>query len=569
MKLILALDIGIASVGWAVLDKESETVLEAGSNIFPEASAAGNQVRREMRQARRIKRRQKTRLDDFNKLWEKNNLSIPQYKSTEIVNLKVKALREEISLDELYLILYSYLKHRGISYLEDAQDDSLSSSNAYTNGLKENAKALEKHYPCEIQRDRLQTIGKYRGQTQITDDNNEKIDLSNVFTIGAYRKEIKKVLETQKLYHNELTDELCDDYILIFNRKRKYYEGPGNEKSRTDYGRFTTRLDQNGNYIDEENIFEKLIGKCSVYPDELRGAAASYTAQEFNLLNDLNNLTINGRKLEESEKHAIVQRIKTSNSILERKKVLSYLKSLHLARKKAMICNQQHLPTGFYSSYDNHSRSSKVIGFQIEKDRKYYGDLWKKIVTVKIENQAKAYGMITDDKEGADKIREFSRDILNADKSNREAHAAKVYFNLLMGTSFSRGNEDILLNSGLDYGYAVLRGYIARACVGYGLNTQIGIHHKSEYNRFNLVDDLMEPLRPMVDIVAYNSMKNDEYFTPEHRRKLVNILNMKIVYRNKKMYVCNMIENYVEQYASFVMGRIDDIVFPRISELVG
>lgn len=234
-----------------------------------------------------------------------------------------------------------------------------------------------------------------------------------------------------------------------------------------------------------------------------------------------------------------------------------------------MICNQQHLPTGFYSSYDNHSRSSKVIGFQIEKDRKYYGDLWKKIVTVKIENQAKAYGMITDDKEGADKIREFSRDILNADKSNREAHAAKVYFNLLMGTSFSRGNEDILLNSGLDYGYAVLRGYIARACVGYGLNTQIGIHHKSEYNRFNLVDDLMEPLRPMVDIVAYNSMKNDEYFTPEHRRKLVNILNMKIVYRNKKMYVCNMIENYVEQYASFVMGRTDDIVFPRISELVG
>lgn len=234
-----------------------------------------------------------------------------------------------------------------------------------------------------------------------------------------------------------------------------------------------------------------------------------------------------------------------------------------------MICNQQHLPTGFYSSYDNHSRSSKVIGFQIEKDRKYYGDLWKKIVTVKIENQAKAYGMITDDKEGADKIKEFSRDILNADKSNREAHAAKVYFNLLMGTSFSRGNEDILLNSGLDYGYAVLRGYIARACVGYGLNTQIGIHHKSEYNRFNLVDDLMEPLRPMVDIVAYNSMKNDEYFTPEHRKKLVNILNMKIVYRNKKMYVCNMIENYVEQYASFIMERTDDIVFPRISELVG
>ena len=161
MKYILALDIGVASVGWAVLDKESESVLEAGSNIFPEASAAENQVRREMRQSRRIKRRQRTRLNDFNKLWEKYNFSIPQIKSNEIVDLKVKALREEISLDELYLILYSYLKHRGISYLEDAQDDSVSGTSAYANGLKVNAKALEKNYPCEIQKDRLQTVGKY------------------------------------------------------------------------------------------------------------------------------------------------------------------------------------------------------------------------------------------------------------------------------------------------------------------------------------------------------------------------------------------------------------------------
>lgn len=234
-----------------------------------------------------------------------------------------------------------------------------------------------------------------------------------------------------------------------------------------------------------------------------------------------------------------------------------------------MICNQQHLPTGFYSSYDNHSRASKVIGFQIEKNREYYDNLWTDIVKVKIENQAKAYYMMVEDLDGAHKIADFSKEITSGDKSNREAHAAKVYFNQLMGTSFSRGNEDILLNSGLDYGYAVLRGYIARACVGYGLNTQIGIHHKSEYNRFNLVDDLMEPLRPLVDIVAYKNMKDAVYFTPEHRRSLVNILNMKIFYRNKKMFVCNMIENYIEQFASLIMDRVDVIEFPDVSELMG
>lgn len=319
MKYILALDIGIASVGWAVLDKESETVIEAGSNIFPEASAADNQLRRDMRGAKRNNRRLKTRINDFIKLWENNNLSIPQFKSTEIVGLKVRAITEEITLDELYLILYSYLKHRGISYLEDALDDTVSGSSAYANGLKLNAKELETHYPCEIQQERLNTIGKYRGQSQIINENGEVLDLSNVFTIGAYRKEIQRVFEIQKKYHPELKDEFCDGYMLIFNRKRKYYEGPGNEKSRTDYGRFTTKLDANGNYITEDNIFEKLIGKCSVYPDELRAAAASYTAQEYNVLNDLNNLTINGRKLEENEKHEIVERIKSSNTINMRK----------------------------------------------------------------------------------------------------------------------------------------------------------------------------------------------------------------------------------------------------------
>lgn len=319
MKYILALDIGIASVGWAVLDKESENVIEAGSNIFPEASAADNQLRRDMRGEKRNNRRLKTRINDFIKLWENNNLSIPQFKSTEIVGLKVRAITEEITLDELYLILYSYLKHRGISYLEDALDDTVSGSNAYANGLKLNAKELETHYPCEIQQERLNTIGKYRGQSQIINDNGEVLDLSNVFTIGAYRKEIQRVFEIQKKYHPELTDEFCDGYMLIFKRKRKYYEGPGNEKSRTDYGIFTTQLDANGDYIKKDNIFEKLIGKCSVYPEELRAAAASYTAQEYNLLNDLNNLTINGRKLEENEKHEIVERIKSSNTINMRK----------------------------------------------------------------------------------------------------------------------------------------------------------------------------------------------------------------------------------------------------------
>lgn len=326
MAYIVALDIGVASVGWAVIEKQTEKVIEAGANLFQEASATNNQIRRSMRQGRRLKRRLKTRINDFNVLWEKYFGDIPNNKNTEIAALKVKALNEKISLDELYLVLYNYLKHRGISYLEDAEDDSVAGNSSYAKGLKLNEVELQNKFPCEIQKERLENLGQYRGQTQIIDEKGELIDLNNVFTITAYRKEILKVLETQRKHHENLRDDFCDEYLVIFNRKRKYYEGPGNEFSRTDYGKYTTKIDENGQYITEENIFEKLIGKCSVYNDELRAAMASYTAQEFNVLNDLNNLTVNGRKLEEEEKRKIINQIKISNSINMRKIIADAMK---------------------------------------------------------------------------------------------------------------------------------------------------------------------------------------------------------------------------------------------------
>lgn len=234
-----------------------------------------------------------------------------------------------------------------------------------------------------------------------------------------------------------------------------------------------------------------------------------------------------------------------------------------------MLCNQSHLPSGYFSSYDNHSRSSKVFGCQLDKSKEFYDELWRKIVEVKIINQSEAYQYLKHDLTGAEQIVSFAKDIKLGDYSNREAHAAKIYFNLLMESSFSRGNDDIILNSALDYGYAVIRSYVARACVGYGLNTQLGIHHKSEYNRFNLVDDLMEPIRPFVDIVAYKIMSGNEFFTSEHRHQLVNILNSKITYDNKKMYFGNMIEEYVSQYASLLTGRGAEMEFPKIGKFAG
>ena len=187
-------------------------------------------------------------------------------------------------------------------------------------------------------------------------------------------------------------------------------------------------------------------------------------------------------------------------------RMLSYLAEHNVGM---IFCDAKHLPIGYYCDYDNHSHISKILNYQIQYSQTEYDKLWKKIIIAKLNNQARVLEILGKDNDIALKIKEYCDEITDGDKSNREAHGAKVYFNELMGTSFSRGNEDLLLNSGLDYGYTIIRSFIARLCVGYGLNCQIGIHHKNEYNRFNLVDDLMEPLRPILMIMRSMQMRYD------------------------------------------------------------
>lgn len=319
MGVRFGLDIGVASVGWAVVNDNYE-VEEAGSNIFTSADASQNTERRLFRQTRRLHRRRRNRINDFKKFWQNAGLQIPAVNMNDIIKLRIKGLKEQLTEEEIFYVLKNELLHRGISYLDDAADNMGTTQNDYAKGISENQKELDSgKYPCEIQAERLKNYGEYHGNISIV-QGDERIILSNVFTTWAYEKEIHAILECQKKFHKFLSDNFCERYIEIFLRKREYYTGPGNEKSRTDYGKYTTRTDkETGKYITEDNIFEKLIGKCSVYKDLTRAAGATYTAQEFNLLNDLNNISVNGRKLSKEEKETIVNEVKISNSFNMRK----------------------------------------------------------------------------------------------------------------------------------------------------------------------------------------------------------------------------------------------------------
>ena len=112
MGITMGLDLGVASVGWAVVNDEYQ-ILESCSNIFPAAEASKNVERRGFRQGRRLTRRRKNRVEDFEKLWTKNGFTIPNQINNEVLSLKIKALSEKITEEELYQVLVFSLKHRG------------------------------------------------------------------------------------------------------------------------------------------------------------------------------------------------------------------------------------------------------------------------------------------------------------------------------------------------------------------------------------------------------------------------------------------------------------------------
>ncbi len=215
-----------------------------------------------------------------------------------------------------------------------------------------------------------------------------------------------------------------------------------------------------------------------------------------------------------------------------------------------VICDYNHLPIGIYLGYNTHSRATKVMQKQINMEQRVKDELWAKIVKKKIENQNKVLLKRPSSQLAIDRLKGYFDDVSIGDKTNREGHAAKVYFNELMGKDFSRDDDSYIINSALNYGYAVIRSYIARLCVGYGLNTMIGLFHKNEYNQFNLVDDLMEPLRPIVDLYAIENITDKEFFTFDNRKGLIDLVNHKIIYNNKNQYIANALDMYIYKYSS-------------------
>ena len=134
-------------------------------------------------------------------------------------------------------------------------------------------------------------------------------------------------------------------------------------------------------------------------------------------------------------------------------------------------------------------------------------------------------------------------EVRSGDTTNREAHAARIYFQALFGQGFSR-DDDTPVNAALNYGYSILLSAVSREIVARGYLTQCGICHRNEFNQFNLGCDFMEPFRPIVDRLVFDNIDGD--FSQHDKYLLIDMLNQSIPYRGGRYRVGSVIGLYVQ-----------------------
>lgn len=207
---------------------------------------------------------------------------------------------------------------------------------------------------------------------------------------------------------------------------------------------------------------------------------------------------------------------------------------------KVIFCDEQHNPhSELMQYYGSHDTSAKVKK-QIAWDEETKAIIWAEIIREKIKKQAEHLyecGLTAQ----ADMLMGYTKEIEPADSTNREGHAAKVYFNALFGLDFTRSEENSI-NAALNYGYGVLLSYFNREIVANGYITQLGLFHDNMFNQFNLASDFMEPFRILVDkkVKEISPIK----FEHEEKMKIIYLFDEIVIIDGKRNFVSTAIKIY-------------------------
>ena len=227
-----------------------------------------------------------------------------------------------------------------------------------------------------------------------------------------------------------------------------------------------------------------------------------------------------------------------------------------LAHKvKVIFCDHQRNPYGeLLHSSGSHDSTAKIRQ-QMEWTQAAKDAVWTEIIRAKILGQRDV--LLRWQRPQAQLLMGYLGQIQLGDASNREGHAAKVYFNALFGKEFSRA-LDTPENAALNYGYGLILSATNREIAAAGYLTQLGVFHDNVYNAFNLGCDLMEPLRPLIDNEVMNL--RPETFEKEHKHALIRLLQAQVRLDGKQHVLLYALRLYCASvFRALQSGKIDEL----------
>ncbi len=232
------------------------------------------------------------------------------------------------------------------------------------------------------------------------------------------------------------------------------------------------------------------------------------------------------------------------------------LSALIEKKVKVIFCDAKSNPQSelipYFNNYSNYKKIKQQISFTDDIKNK----VWKQIIYKKIFYQMKV--MQKRNIDNYKKLEQYLNEIEDGDISNREGHAAKVYFNSIFGNNFFRGDDFNPINKYLNYGYSIIASAINREIKIFGYLTELGIHHIGETNPFNLSYDFIEPLRPLIDIQVINNNVNEE----NYKDYFVKMLSTQVFVNDNKMFLDNAIHLYVQSlFSALCKENTKEIVF--------
>ncbi len=222
---------------------------------------------------------------------------------------------------------------------------------------------------------------------------------------------------------------------------------------------------------------------------------------------------------------------------------------------KIIFCDYKWNPQAEVFGLHENSLSSAAVDRQIKWSKERKDAVWKNIVQAKLKGQAYVLGLFNHLDESNALIK-FATDVKDGDVTNREGIGAGLYFRAAFGMGFNRSNERDVRNTFLDYGYSIILSAVNREIAAAGYLGQIGLHHIGNTNAFNLGCDIMEPLRPFVDLQILQGKVDENNF-----KKIFNeLLSLEVVQAGKTYYLDNAIRLYLLSVIG-AMERGEEIKF--------